>query len=87
MRHSISKSYDLFLSELKNLPYFHGIDWQLVAEGKSDPPFDPSTTELELDNPQNKTELFNNEMDDTLAAIIAEKFQSKSQNSGIHRNI
>lgn len=66
-----------FILELKNLQYFGGIDWDRVAEGKSDPPFHPNDIQINLKNPINLAELLETAIDDEHEPIRAEHLRSK----------
>lgn len=56
------------LPELKQHPYFEGIDWEKVANRESDPPFEPVEFEV-YGEPLNKTDLFNTTLDATGIAL------------------
>lgn len=67
----------MFVSELKNQPYFVGIDWEEVAEGMSSPPFNPDEIQINLENPSNIAALLETAIDDEHEPIRAEHFPSK----------
>lgn len=69
------KSY-CFL-ELKNHPFFDGIDWQKVAERQNDPPFEATELEIKAETPLDPVSLFGIGFDDEPKKFFVKKFQGK----------
>lgn len=40
-----------FSAELKKHSYFNGVDWEMVAEKRSDPPYEPTQRRMNLEHP------------------------------------
>lgn len=69
-----------FSAELKNHPYFEGVDWEKVAEKKSTPPFEPKKnygSQLNMDNPQELSVVFAEFINDEVDPAVAARFPSK----------
>lgn len=70
----------VFFVELKNHPYFSGMDWDKVAARKSTPPFQAYEIQVNEKNPQNIVELLKIDVnDDELDENLTERFRSKLQ--------
>lgn len=63
--------------ELKNQPYFDGINWEQTTQRQNDPPFEASEITLNDEHPLNVESLFGDRADDKLDESILEKFSSK----------
>lgn len=63
-----------FVVDLKNHPYFDGVDWQQVAERKSDPPFEPNDIQEDQGSEQDVVKLFELGVV-TLGATVVEQFR------------
>lgn len=75
LRTHFQRNYS-FLLELKSLPYFEGIDWEQVAHGKFEPPFE--AVEIEIDeDPLDPEELFEFHIDSELTPSLIDRFRSK----------
>lgn len=53
-----------FVSELKDHPFFEGIDWAKVANRQCNAPYEPNEIEINQLAPLNLTELFKSDVDD-----------------------
>lgn len=65
--------------ELKSHPFFDGIDWEKVAERKTEPPFEPTEVNKNLGDPLDSKTLFETEIDEESEAALVEKFRSESK--------
>lgn len=68
-----------FAQELKGNPYFNGIDWKMVAERKSDAPFELNEMKLNLTNPLNLTRFSQIELNSEREANFAKLFCSECE--------
>lgn len=67
----------LLFSELKNHPYFHGIDWEQVADRKCDAPFEPIEILLDQNDHLDLFELMEIDVNYKLDAITAKRIHSE----------
>lgn len=72
------KEKNVFLStEIKNHPYFHGVDWDGVAARESEPPYEPSEYQFNLEHPIDLATKLEIDADNELDPSVAEQFQSR----------
>lgn len=68
-----------FNVDLKNHPFFDGINWKMVAENAFDPPYESIEIQTNLDKPIDLAALLgdgiNDELDDTLHNRFRSKFR------------
>lgn len=71
----------LFLfAEVKNHPYFNGIDWDKVAEGKGQRPYEAHPIEVDYNKTMDLSEELEMDANDELDASVLERLRSKFQN-------
>lgn len=67
----------ILFAELKNQAYFDGIDWDMLADGRSDAPFNPNNIQINLKTPTNLADLLETAINDEHEPIRAEYYCSK----------
>lgn len=67
----------MFFAELKNHPYFNGVDWKMVAKRRSDPPYKPAKRRINLESPFDYLASLKIGTDDMLNGSIIELLRSK----------
>lgn len=65
--------------DLKNHPYFDGIDWEKVAARESEPPYEPSEFHYNLGDPVDLETELKMQTSQELEPSVAEKFKSMSE--------
>lgn len=69
----------LFL-DLKDHPYFNGIDWEMVAARQSEPPYEPNEFHFELGDSVDLEAELEIQPTEELEPSVAEKFKSMFKN-------
>lgn len=65
----------LFFVEIKNHPYFEGIDWESVAERKSKPLFDPIEIQINENDLVDLTTKLNIDVNEEIDGFILERLR------------
>lgn len=69
-------------------PYFNGVDWKLVAEGKFHLPYEPYDLQIDWQNPIEFVAFFEIGIDDDeLDANLIERFRSYSFVASKHHQL
>lgn len=63
--------------ELKNLPYFNGIDWDAIYGRKCQPPFEPTEFEFDERNPIDLVARLNIDVNEKLDEAVLKRLCSK----------
>lgn len=76
MRVQFLRCKNVLLADVKNHPYFHGVDWEKVDARESEPPFEAKEIQSELGDPFDVRAHLKIFKADELEPSVAEKFQS-----------
>lgn len=64
-------------AEVKNHPYFNGIDWNKVADGTIQRPYEAHSIEIDYDKPLDLVKELEMDANDTLDASVLKRLRSE----------